>query len=86
MTYTRLRPPSTHHPVSPGQQLLEVVKTCDTKAASAEVPPLCPPGSWLVSSGTRKSGTREKEGKKASLFRGGPEHTNPMVLSSSTKR
>lgn len=37
---------STHHPVSPREQLLEVVKTCDTKAESTEVATPCSCGQW----------------------------------------
>lgn len=52
-TNTHLWPLSTHHPVSPGEQLLEVVKTCNTKAASTE---MATP--WvLLAVGTASSGT-----------------------------
>lgn len=84
--------------MSPGQQLLEVVKTWDTKAASAEVPltgkkkkSATPVSSWkLVSFFWNQEKWDPGEGVapwKASLFRAGPEHDiNPMVLSPSTKR
>lgn len=46
----------TYHPVSPGEQLLEVVKSCDTEAASTEM--AMPYG--LLAVGTAASGTGER--------------------------
>lgn len=47
---------STYHPVSPREQLLEVVKSCETKVASTEIVMPCA----CLAGGAASSGTKER--------------------------